>query len=620
MQNNPTNTTQVSRIFAQTAETGCHSTYYGDWSVHSQFADKTLAKTGNSMSHENTLTAPPSQERIDANRRNAKKSTGPRTSEGKARSRFNGLKHGLTTNVAVLPGEDPAEYDARVAAVVGSYAPQNRVEFDLLERVAATTWLLERASRAEAAQISHKIRRHAIEREEREQEEAVALGQRLLWDARGPWQIYPHHPHTGLNWERRTSWSENPDDPNNPALLVLRLERTVAGCRLLLDRWAELKARLEPGEVWAASDQFKSVRLLGKQPLDAIDDPEVTQIFLASAKLLPDGPRANPFAAVKGELHRSGLGDGQDDRGVYSKELKKRSLTKLTPRDAEAAHDVLRALVDRRTARLSLILARNLEFAEADLAEAPARLAFDPSPDAERLRRYAGSAARLINQTLNTFVKIRKELATESDDSAESSAVSAPLSVDELSAHPDTPDSHIERTPGDPAPDDTEGSFGGLRTEPIAESSVVRGPLSVALESSEVSGPLSVAAEDSSGEAQSGEGLCAYDQTHELTDAPQDHLRTEAKTDLMAGQEFRKSAQILRDGAMASPHPLKGWRQGDRIPDLTEGCWKDFTEKLLARAAAAERALAGAAYAPRNRKKQAKARTRKARRTDRTDA
>jgi hypothetical protein len=138
----------------------------------------------------------------------------------------------------------------------------------------------------------------------------VALGQRLLWDARGPWQVYPHHPHTGLNWERRTAWSENPADPNNPALLVLRLERTVAGCRWLLDRWAELKARLEPGEVWAASDQFKSVRLLGKQPLHAIDDPEVTQIFLASPKLLPDGPRANAFMPVKSELHAS-AGRGQ---------------------------------------------------------------------------------------------------------------------------------------------------------------------------------------------------------------------------------------------------------------------------------------------------------------------
>jgi hypothetical protein len=37
---------------------------------------------------------------------------------------------------------------------------------------------------------------------------------------------------------------------------------------------------------------------------------------------------------------------------------------------------------------LKLILARNQEIAEADAAEAPDRLAFDPSPEAEKLRRY----------------------------------------------------------------------------------------------------------------------------------------------------------------------------------------------------------------------------------------
>jgi len=144
------------------------------------------------MSPENTVARPTSQNRIDANRQNARKSTGPRTAEGKSRSRFNGLKHGLSSKVPVLPGEDPAEFQARVEAVMESFAPQNQVEFDLLERVAATTWSFERATRAEAAQLSHKIRHDVIERERREKEEAVALGQRLLWDARGPWQLFPH--------------------------------------------------------------------------------------------------------------------------------------------------------------------------------------------------------------------------------------------------------------------------------------------------------------------------------------------------------------------------------------------------------------------------------------------
>ncbi len=303
------------------------------------------------MSPENTVAPPTSQKRIDANRKNAQRSTGPRTPEGKSRSRFNGLQHGLAATVPVLPGEDPAAFQARVDAVMDSFAPQNQVEVELLERVAATSLSLDRATRAEVARLSHKIRHDAIEREQRENEEAVALGQRLLWSARGPWQLYPHSVSMGLKWERRISWSENPADPNNPALLVTRLERTVAGCRWLLDRWAELWARLEPGEVCVAPDQFKATRLLGKQPLDAVDDPEVTQIFTASFELLPDGQNGKAFAPLERELMAN---RHEDD--VYNKELRRRQLPKLKPPDADAVREVLKALVDRQTSRLKLIL------------------------------------------------------------------------------------------------------------------------------------------------------------------------------------------------------------------------------------------------------------------------
>jgi len=412
------------------------------------------------------MTTQTSQKRFDANRRNAEKSTGPRTPEGKSRSRFNRLEHGLAATVPVLPGEDPTAFQARVDAVVESFGPQNQVEFDLLERVAATSWAFDRATRAEAARLSYKIRHDAIEREQREKEEALMLGQRLLWDARGPWQLFPHMVSQGLKWERRTSWSENPADPNNPALLVARLERTVAGCQWLLDRWAELQARLEPGEVWVAPDQFKAVRLLGKQPLDAIDDPDVTQIFTASFKLLPDGQNGGAFAPLERELMAN---RHEDD--VYNKELRQRQLAKLRPRDADAAREVLRALVDRQASRLKLIRARNQEIAEADAAEAPNRLAFDPNPEGEKLRRYVLAAARSVNQTIKTYLSVvRCQLSVE-----DSSLVPGPLSATpdkqaapEAKDHEAAPEAWDGRGPGEIPP-----------TEPNVESSVVICPLSV---------------------------------------------------------------------------------------------------------------------------------------------
>ena len=54
-----------------------------------------------------------SQRKIDANRRNARKSTGPRTEEGKNQVKLNALKHGLTARTVVLPHEDEEAYQQR---------------------------------------------------------------------------------------------------------------------------------------------------------------------------------------------------------------------------------------------------------------------------------------------------------------------------------------------------------------------------------------------------------------------------------------------------------------------------------------------------------------------------
>jgi hypothetical protein len=48
---------------------------------------------------------------IAANQNNALRSTGPRSLAGKARSRLNAVKHGLTATHSLLPGEDPKEFD-----------------------------------------------------------------------------------------------------------------------------------------------------------------------------------------------------------------------------------------------------------------------------------------------------------------------------------------------------------------------------------------------------------------------------------------------------------------------------------------------------------------------------
>ncbi|HZW31807.1 MAG TPA: hypothetical protein VFF52_13930, partial [Isosphaeraceae bacterium] len=97
-------------------------------------------------------------ERAAISRQNGQKSHGPKSPEGKARSRFNALKHGLKAKTLVLPGEDPQQYQGRLEAWIADLQPQNDVEQTLVERAVTLTWQLERAARAEAARLSHIIR------------------------------------------------------------------------------------------------------------------------------------------------------------------------------------------------------------------------------------------------------------------------------------------------------------------------------------------------------------------------------------------------------------------------------------------------------------------------------
>jgi hypothetical protein len=88
---------------------------------------------------------------IAANRRNALKSTGPRTTAGKAVSSRNALRHGLRARRAVVPGEDPAEFERFRAELRDALAPADEREELLARAVAEAAWRRRRAWRAEAA-------------------------------------------------------------------------------------------------------------------------------------------------------------------------------------------------------------------------------------------------------------------------------------------------------------------------------------------------------------------------------------------------------------------------------------------------------------------------------------
>jgi hypothetical protein len=85
-----------------------------------------------------------------ANRANAQKSTGPRSAEGKSASRFNALKHGIDAASIVIPGEDPAVYEALAADYHRDFRPQSPSELFHVETMIRADWQKRRLQRVEA--------------------------------------------------------------------------------------------------------------------------------------------------------------------------------------------------------------------------------------------------------------------------------------------------------------------------------------------------------------------------------------------------------------------------------------------------------------------------------------
>lgn len=85
------------------------------------------------------------------------RSTGPQTLQGKQRSKFNALKHGLLSKAILLEGESRAEYLSLVRGLWDDFQCQGKLEAVLAEHLAALLWRRRRLFQAENAEISENI-------------------------------------------------------------------------------------------------------------------------------------------------------------------------------------------------------------------------------------------------------------------------------------------------------------------------------------------------------------------------------------------------------------------------------------------------------------------------------
>jgi len=109
-----------------------------------------------------------SEKKAQSNRRNALKSTGPKTPEGKAAVRLNALRHGLLSQEILLPGEDEEAFRDLGEHLRAELQPVGELENLLVDRIISAYWRLRRLGRVETGIFAWERSEELAERAERE--------------------------------------------------------------------------------------------------------------------------------------------------------------------------------------------------------------------------------------------------------------------------------------------------------------------------------------------------------------------------------------------------------------------------------------------------------------------
>ena len=314
--------------------------------------------------------------------------------QNRSGSRYNAVTHGLTAGTPVLPNENAEAYQALVNSFKVSLETRNEVENGLAEMAAMNYWQIQRANRSEVARAEHALQTEAAAAELADRQKAAALGNRLLFDRRGPIELYGMEEYDYQ--EPRTSWSDVADDPDAPSKLVMDLEASLAGVGWLLERWGELAEVITSGLGLTSDQKLAAIRLLGKQPINALSTPKVAQVFLACHAIEPR--YEHPFQEIRSDMPAEHFEQ-------YKIRLGMRNFAAITPADADAARAVLLGIVREATTRLRTLETEHRKVAEKNKARQPDIKAHDDSKAGEQIRRLKASSSRLVNRNIETIRK-----------------------------------------------------------------------------------------------------------------------------------------------------------------------------------------------------------------------
>jgi hypothetical protein len=118
-----------------------------------------------------------SEKQLEANRANATKSTGPRSQTGKARSRLNAWKHGLSAKMLIIVGERADDFEQLRADLIKEHDPKSVLEYAMVERLAVILWRLRRVPSFEVAILDARQQRVWHQHGRLSEEEKEKLGE-----------------------------------------------------------------------------------------------------------------------------------------------------------------------------------------------------------------------------------------------------------------------------------------------------------------------------------------------------------------------------------------------------------------------------------------------------------
>src|SRR5258708_3043207 len=207
-----------------------------------------------------------SPKKAEANKKNAARSSGPKSAEGKAKSAKNALKHGMTANSpAPVPGEPTDVFQRAFEVWLDDLKPVGIAEPTWVERACTPPLTLHPCSRSENATSAFQARHAGDLFLNAELARAEALGLKLIHEPIGRCSFPTKDPAVLKLMDARVA--------ADPPALMRSLQSFLEGVHWLLNRWAILIYILETEGYCHYPQKFDAIRLLGPRPDDDLHDP-----------------------------------------------------------------------------------------------------------------------------------------------------------------------------------------------------------------------------------------------------------------------------------------------------------------------------------------------------------